>query len=90
MTTFRSGHITKVMLADIETYRKLINCLGKILLNISHYTYQLKHERVVLRGIHALEDITTIKEYINKLGYKVKNIVNIRTHKLKTPYLCTS
>lgn len=77
--TIRSGHIVKVMPADIETYKLIRENFIK--LNISHYTYQLKHERdfrVVLKGIHASEDIISIKEHINKLGHEVRNVVNIR------------
>ncbi|GBP81061.1 hypothetical protein EVAR_62101_1 [Eumeta japonica] len=40
MTTLRSGHIVKIMPADIDTYKSIrANFIEK---NVSHYTYKLK------------------------------------------------
>lgn len=37
--------------------------------------------------IHTSEDITTIKEQINKLGHKVRNIIYVRHKTTKDPLL---
>lgn len=86
LTTMRSGHIVKISPSDIETYKAIRNLFLER--NISHYTYQLKHERayrVFLRGMHHSENIEMIKDEIEKHGHTVRNIVNIRHRATKDP-----
>ncbi|CAH2100345.1 unnamed protein product [Euphydryas editha] len=88
MTTLKSGHIIKLMPKDIDTYKVIRDNL--IENNINHFTYKLKSERsyrVVVRGLHASEDISMIKEAIETNGHKVKQIVNVlhRATKEKLP-----
>ncbi|CAG5030610.1 unnamed protein product [Parnassius apollo] len=88
MTTLRSGHIIKLMPVDIETYKTIRDNLIKN--NINHYTYKLKSEktyRVVIRGLHASENIDMIKEELQAKGHAVRQIVNVlhRTTKEKLP-----
>ncbi|CAG5004480.1 unnamed protein product [Parnassius apollo] len=77
MTTLRSGHIIKLMPVDIETYKTIRDNLIKN--NINHYTYELKSERayrVVIRGLHASENIDMIKEELQAKGRAIRQIVN--------------
>lgn len=88
MTTLRSGHIIKIMPADIETYKAIRDNL--IENNINHYTYKLKSERayrVVIRGLHASEDTAIIKEELQTEGHEIRQIVNVlhRVTKEKLP-----
>lgn len=86
LTTMKTGHMVKIMPNDVETYKIIRDhFLEK---NISHYTYQLKHEksyRVILRGIHHSESIQVIKEAIEDLGHLVRNITNARHRVTKGP-----
>lgn len=86
MTTLRSGHIIKIMPKDIQTYKTIRE--NFIANNISHYTYQLKSERayrVVMRGIHASEDVSRIAEELTELGHDVRQVVNVRHRATKEP-----
>lgn len=88
MTTLRSGHIIKLIPSDIETYKIIRDYL--IEKEIHHYTYKLKSERayrVVIRGLHASEDISLIKAELQDNGHEVRQVVNVhhRTTKQKLP-----
>lgn len=86
MTTLRSGHIVKMMPANIEIYKSIREKF--ISDNISHYTYMLKSERpyrVVLRGLHSSEDTTEINETLKHNGHEVRQIVNVRHRTSKEP-----
>lgn len=86
LTTMRSGHLVKLLPTDIESYKTIREQLLKQ--NISHYTYQLKHERayrVVLRGMHHTEDVTLIKDELRLLGHEVRNISNVLHRDTKHP-----
>lgn len=88
MTTLRSGHVIKLMPEDIETYKTIRENLIKN--NINHYTYQLKSERayrIVIKGLHASENIEEIKEELQAKGHAVRQIVNVlhRLTKEKLP-----
>lgn len=86
MTTLRSGHIVKIMPANIEKYKSIREKF--ISDNISHYTYMLKSERpyrVVLRGLHSSEDTTEINETLKHNGHEVRQIVNVRHRTSKEP-----
>lgn len=86
LTTMKAGHMVKLMPKDIESYKTIRELFLEK--DISHYTYQLKHEkcyRVVLRGMHHSEDITNIKDAIEILGHQVRNIVNARHRVTKEP-----
>ncbi|GBP95963.1 RNA-directed DNA polymerase from mobile element jockey [Eumeta japonica] len=70
MTTLKSGHIVKIMPANIEIYKSVRKNLSQTILVT---TYMLKSERpyrVVLRGLHSSEDTTEIKRYSKKTGTK--------------------
>lgn len=62
LSTMKSGHIVKLMPADVEAYKIIRKRF--IENNISHYTYLLKHERayrIVMRGVHHSADLNEIK-----------------------------
>ncbi|GBP78227.1 Nucleic-acid-binding protein from transposon X-element [Eumeta japonica] len=85
MTTLRSGHIVKIMPADIDTYKSIrANFIEK---DVSHYTYKLKSERAyrVLRGLHSSEDTESIKQELYELGHDVRQITNVRHKDTKQP-----
>ena len=88
LTTLRSGHIIKLMPIDIATYKVVRDTL--IEKKINHYTYKLKSERayrVVIRGMHATEDLSSIKSELLAKGHEVRQIVNVqhRSTKEKLP-----
>lgn len=86
ITTLKSGHTVKISPQEISTYKKLREHF--LLKNISHYTFQLKHERayrVVLRGIHHSESTQFLKEELEKLGHQVRNITNVLHRQTKEP-----
>lgn len=86
LTTLRSGHIIKIIPADVETYKIIRN--NFISMNVSHYTYQLKHEkpyRVIIRGIHASEDVNNIKMELESLGHTVRSVTNALHRQTKEP-----
>ncbi|GBP98590.1 Nucleic-acid-binding protein from transposon X-element [Eumeta japonica] len=92
MTTLRSGHIVKIMPADIDTCKSIrANFIEK---DVSHYTYKLKSERayrVVLRGLHSLEDTESIKQELYELGHDVRQITNRFGHaknQCNRPFRC--
>lgn len=71
----------KITTHTIDTYRKLIRHLKEE--NIVHHTYQIKEERayrVVIRDHHSIP-VTDIKEELEKIGHKVRNITNVQ-HRL--------
>ncbi|CAG4972039.1 unnamed protein product [Parnassius apollo] len=73
MTTLRSGHVIKIIPKDIQTYKMIRE--NFIANNISHCTYQFKSERayrVVLRGLHALENTTEISKELYEIGHEVR------------------
>lgn len=62
-----------------ECYTKIVKAL--IEKDTKFYTYQLKNERsfrVVVRNIHQSTEHNHLKNAIEELGHKVKNISNIR------------
>lgn len=84
--TMRCGHIVKVMPNDIDTYKKIREEF--INRDVKHYTYKLKCERayrVILRGLHASENTETIKEELEELGHKVRQVVNVLHKTTKEP-----
>lgn len=55
---------------------------------MNFHTYQLKSERayrVVIKNLHYSTNINEIKEEIENLGHKVRNIINIRHKITKQP-----
>lgn len=90
ITTLRSGHIVKILPNDVETYKIIrVNFIEN---NVSHYTYQLKSEkayRVVLRGLHASEDIMFFVDlepkYNNTKILKVTGLNNVKVF-FEAPY----
>ena len=86
MTTLRSGHIVKIMPADVDTYKHIR--ANFITNDVSHYTYKLKSERayrVVLRGLHSSEDTEQIKQQLFELGHEVRQITNVIHKNTKSP-----
>lgn len=86
MTTMKSGHTVKIMPTDIETYKQIRDKF--LATNISHYTYQLKHERayrVVMRGMHHSEDQEQIKVGLKSYGHIVRNVTNVLHRQTKQP-----
>lgn len=83
--TMNDGQI-KVMTKSVESYRKLVTYLN----NKSHcfHTYQLKQERsqrVVLKNLHYTTPLDDIKQGLESLGFKVRNVSNIRRRNTKEP-----
>lgn len=53
---------------------------------MEYHTYQIKGEkafRVVLRHFHQTTDTTLIKDELEKIGYKVRSVTNVRHPTLK-------
>lgn len=86
IATLRNGHIVKIIPSDVDSYKTIRNQF--VTQNVSHYTYQLKHERafrVVIRGIHASEDVSFIKTELEALGHQVRNVTNALHRQTKQP-----
>lgn len=76
----------KLMIDNVESYRKLTKHLEKS--KISFHTYQIRSERsyrVVLKGIHYSVPVEDIKADLLLLGYGVRNVYNIKTRINKQP-----
>lgn len=83
--TLRNNEI-KLMTNSTSCYRKVINFLSKD--NAEFHTYQLKQDRayrIVIRNIHPSTSVDDIKLAIEEMGYKVRNIINIRHRATKNP-----
>lgn len=69
---------TKIVVYTEENYRKISKYLTDEKKNF--YTYQLKSSKglmVVVKGIESSVQPEEIKEALEELGYKIKNVVNI-------------
>ena len=76
----------KLLPKSPDVYRKIIKHMSTN--KRINYTYQLKQERayrVVLRNIHYSIDKEEIKDAIQELGHRVRNIINIRHKITKQP-----
>lgn len=76
----------RIMAKYTQTYRTLVEYLNKK--NIAFHTYQMKQNRayrVVVKKLHYSTPIPEIKTAIEKLGHKVRNIMNIRNRFNKEP-----
>lgn len=83
--TLGNGDI-KVNISTVEKFRKMTDYLNTN--KVKYHTYQLKQERafrVVMRGMHPQADVEQLKEEIDKLGYSVRNVTNIKSRREKTP-----
>lgn len=69
---------------DVENYRATVKFFADT--NVKHHTNQLKSEKalkVVMRGCHHAVDATYHKEEIKPLGFEVRKVTNIISHKDK-------
>lgn len=76
----------RIMPKNVETYRNLVKYLNEK--NLFFHTYQLKEERsfrVVIKKLHYSTPLAEIKTCIEKLGLKVRNIINVRYRYTKQP-----
>lgn len=81
-----ANNIVKLNANTPETYRKLIKFMKDS--GIIHHTYQLKEDkayRVVLRNLHPTVPVEEIKSTIQKEGFQVRAITNIRHRISKDP-----
>lgn len=81
--TTNSGQL-KIMANNSSTYRKIIHLLEDV--GAAYHTYQLKQDRayrVVIRALHHSTCTEHLKNEIEKLGYKVRNIKNIKSRQTK-------
>nr|CAI5850793.1 unnamed protein product [Callosobruchus analis] len=81
-----ADNVVKINCATPESYRKLVREFRQN--NIFHHTYQLKEERayrVVIRYLHHSTKIGDIKDELEKLGHKVRSILNVQHRITKEP-----
>lgn len=78
---------TKIQTYSEISFRKLVSDFDKQRRN--YYTYQLKSSKglqVVIKGIDSCVDPSEVREALEKNGFKVKSVVNIRNRdKLPQP-----
>jgi Associated with zinc fingers. len=81
-----ANDVVKINPKTIDAYRALVSHLrGQ---NIMFHTYQAKQDkayRVVLRHIHHSVPTSEIKEELQQLGYKVRNVTNVLKRITKDP-----
>ncbi len=80
------NNTVKLMLKKACTYRKVVQTLNQK--NIAFHTYQLKEDRayrVVLKNMHHSIDLEEVKDSLEQMGHKVRNIVNARNYQTKAP-----
>lgn len=76
----------KVYTNTSKAYRTLIHFLKNN--NIAHHTYQPREERayrVVIKNIHQSVPPQDIKEELEGLGFRIRNVTNIRSWNTKDP-----
>ena len=76
----------KINVNTSDSYRRLIKRLHDD--KIVHHTYQIREEkayRVVLRNLHHSIPPNEIQAELETLGYKVRNVLNIRHRVTKEP-----
>lgn len=76
----------KISTDSIDNYRKLVKHFTG--LGVKFYTYQTKQDRsfrVVIKNMHYSTDINDLKNAVECEGFSVRNIVNARHFKTKTP-----
>jgi CYTH domain-containing protein len=74
-----SNETIKISVTTSESYRKLIKQLQQV--KVLHHTYQIREERahgLVIRNLHHSVIMDEIKHELEKQGYTVHNILNIR------------
>lgn len=81
-----ANDVVKINPKTIEAYRSLVSYLRAH--NVVFHTYQAKQDkayRVVLRHIHHSVPTNDIKEELQQLGYKVRNVANVLQRKTRDP-----
>lgn len=81
-----ANNVVKINPKTIDSYRQLVRYLRSN--NTSFHTYQAKQDRayrVVIRHIHHSVPTDDIKEEIEKLGFKVRNVTNVLKRSTKDP-----
>ena len=76
--TFANNSV-KVNTKSADSYRKLIHPLKQG--NVEYYTYQPRVERayrVVIKNLHATITTDDIKDELQSIGFKIRNVVHIR------------
>lgn len=83
--TLRDGQI-RIMVKDIQPYRILVTYLNDNKINFHTYQYrQEKAYRAVIKNLHPSTPNEDIKNAIESLGHKVRNVTNIRRRNIKEP-----
>ena len=83
--SLKDGQV-RLMLKSVDSYRKIVKHLDNK--NIKFHTYQLKQERafrVVVKNLHFSTPIESIKDELENLGHKVRNIANVKSRVTKNP-----
>lgn len=86
VTKSMADNTIKINTNTPESYRKLVKFLNEN--NIVHHTYQPKEERayrVVIKHLHHSLNTNDIKEELQALGHKVRNIINAKHRQTKEP-----
>lgn len=81
----KDGNV-RVMVKSVKSFRELVNYLDSN--GINYHTYQLKQEkafRAVIKKLHYSTPTVLVKDEIEKLGHKVRNIMNIKSRISKEP-----
>lgn len=81
-----ANNVVKINPKTIDSYRNLVKFLRSN--NIVFHTYQAKQDkayRVVIRHIHHSVPTSEIKEELEALGFKVRNIINVLKRSTKDP-----
>lgn len=85
-TKTMANNVVKINAKTPEIYRKLIDYMKDA--KIYNHTYQLKENkayRIVIRNLHHTVPIEEIKKEVQKEGFKVRTITNIRHRITKEP-----
>lgn len=81
-----STNSVKINTNTSDAYRKIIHLLKQN--EVAFHTYQPREERayrVVIKNLHHTMLTTDIKEELEKKGFKIRNVTNIRSWKTKEP-----
>lgn len=85
-TKTMADNIVKINATTPEAYRVLAKYMKDK--NIVHHTYQPKENRayrVVIKHLHHTTEVQDIKNEIETMGHKVRNILNIKHKQTKEP-----
>lgn len=85
-TKTMADNTVKINTKTPEAYRSLARFMKEN--NIIHHTYQPKEDRsyrVVIKHLHHSTDISLIKNELQSLGHKIRNVINIKQRQTKEP-----